>query len=196
MPSLDIYQGGISLPDLELNFEAAVDIYRIEEGSIQKLITEVDGNCVNYSDGVLSGVIGEPYDNAFNKETIVYKSGYLHFVGYTGEWGNGLDITKINDNKFYCKGFNHSSITYVYERVNQLTEAVENPKEEILPGSIIISNDVQNGTCNLAILEKVRKSILQNYMPYIQRLYKKETSSVGTSTLCKLAHFLSIRSRL
>ena len=154
VPSLDIYQGGISLPDLELNFEAAVDIYRIEEGSIQKLITEVDGNCVNYSDGVLSGVIGEPYDNAFNKETIVYKSGYLHFVGYTGEWGNGLDITKINDNKFYCKGFNHSSITYVYERVNQLTEAVENPKEEILPGSIIISNDVQNGTCNLAILEK------------------------------------------
>lgn len=154
VPGLDLYGWSFTVPGTERQLETSLNIYRIQEGSLQTLPTEVNGNSVKFSNGVLSGVIGEPYDVDYMKDNIVYKSGYLHFVKYEGEWEDGLEVTKITDNKFYCKGFGHDSNVYVYERVTELSEAAEDSAVEIQPGSIIISNDVQNGTCNLAILEK------------------------------------------
>lgn len=159
-------EGGSEIPgfnlftgwgDIASTLETSIFIYRLQEGSLQTLPIGVNGNNAKYFNGVLSGVIGEPYNVDYMKDNIVYKSEHLHLVGYDGEWKEGLKITKINDNKFYCKDLYYigpDTNVYVYERVTELSEAAEDSATEIQPGSIFIFNDAKDGICNLAILEQ------------------------------------------
>ena len=150
IPGFDIF--GLSCQGI--NIEHGLEIYRIKDGSMQTLPIEVDEKGVKYSGGVLSGVRGEPYDIDTEKNDLVYKSGCLHIVENNGEWRDGLSITKIDDNKFYSKGLGGDSSLYVYERVTELSEEIEEPVVEIQPGSIFISNDAKEGICSLIILEQ------------------------------------------
>jgi len=154
IPGLELFGWSFTVPGTERQLETSLNIYRLQEGSLQTLPIEVNGNNAKYFNGVLSGVIGEPYDVDHMKDNIVYKSDHLHLVGYDGEWKEGLKVTKINENKFYCKGFSHDPNIYVYERVTELSDVTDVPAIEFQAGSIFIFNDVKSGICNLAILEQ------------------------------------------
>ena len=66
--------------------ENGVSLYRIQQGYIQILPTEVDGKIVDFSNGILSGVKSGPYVLEDMKQNISYKSGNLYEIQHSGQW--------------------------------------------------------------------------------------------------------------